>query len=63
VLKATGSTGLTIILFVVAGIIVDCITVCWLELARTVPIQYVLQHGIWQKISTIRSGGDKNYVR
>lgn len=62
VLRGAGSSGIALLLWVVAGVIIICIVVCWTELALTIPLHYVFRDENWQKISAPRNGGDKNYV-
>jgi amino acid permease len=63
VLKYTGSSGAALLIWVVAGIIILCVVATWIELALTIPIHYVFRDGSWQRVSSPRNGGDKNYVR
>ncbi|KAH8691770.1 amino acid permease-domain-containing protein [Phaeosphaeriaceae sp. PMI808] len=62
VLFLTGSSGVALLLWFVAGVIVFCIVLCWLELALTIPLHYIFHNGSWDRYSTARSGGDKNYL-
>jgi amino acid transporter len=62
VLTLTGSSGVALLLWCVAGLIVFCIVLSWLELALTIPLHYIFHNGSWERYSTPRSGGDKNYV-
>jgi|SRR3569833_1564998 len=63
VLLYSGSSGVSILLWVIAGIIITSLVQSWLELALTVPLHDIFRNGEWVRISTPRSGGDKNYVR
>ena len=63
VLRGAGSSGVALLLWVVAGLIILCIVVCWTELALTIPLHYVFRDENWTRISAPRNGGDKNYVR
>jgi len=49
-------------LWLTSGIIALCGLMCWLELGLTVPLHNVLEENGWRKVSTPRSGGEKNYV-
>jgi hypothetical protein len=63
ILELTGSSGVAIALWGAGGLLVTCVLLCWLELGMTVPIfNYVDEDGISMKVSTPRSGGDKNFV-
>ena len=62
VLFLTGSSGTALLLWCVAGIIVFCIVLSWLELALTIPLHMVFHNESWVRYSSPRSGGDKNYV-
>lgn len=63
VLRETGSSGVALAVWCLAGIVILCVVVCWLELGLSVPIYNIFWNGAWTKVSTPRSGGDKNYVR
>lgn len=63
VLEYTGSSGAAILVWIYACVIVLCITACWLELGLNVPFYSIVYNGIRKRLSTPRSGGDKNYVR
>ena len=62
VLESAGSPGLAVILWIVAGLTVYAITVCWLELGMSVPFYDVRNGTAWTRQSAPRSGGDKNYL-
>ncbi|TPX08825.1 uncharacterized protein E0L32_009765 [Thyridium curvatum] len=63
ILMYTGSPGVAITLWVVAGIIIMCLLLCWLELGMTVPLfSHVDEDGTQAVVSTPRSGGDKNFL-
>lgn len=62
VLLYAGSSGLAIVLWIIAGLIVLSITVCWLEVGMSVPFYNILHNREWLRRSAPRSGGDKNYV-
>lgn len=62
VLASAGSPGLAVILWIVAGLTVYAIMVCWLELGMSVPFYDVRNGTTWIRQSTPRSGGDKNYL-
>ena len=62
VLQYTGSSGGAILVWIYACVIVLCITACWLELGLNVPFYNILYNGVRKRLSTPRSGGDKNYV-
>ncbi|GAB1317681.1 hypothetical protein MFIFM68171_07891 [Madurella fahalii] len=58
VLKGVGNPGASLLVWFSAGIIVLCITACWVELGLSIPRHVVGQH----YVSTPKSGGDKNYL-
>lgn len=62
VLEYAGSSGAAILLWIYACVIMLCITACWLELGLNVPFYSIVYNGIRKRLSTPRSGGDKNYV-
>ncbi|KAK3369320.1 amino acid/polyamine transporter I [Lasiosphaeria ovina] len=62
VLRGAGSSGVALLLWVVAGLIILCIVTGWIELALTIPLHYIFRNGNWMRISAPRSGGDKNYL-
>jgi amino acid permease len=62
VLRGVGSAGAALLIWVVAGVIILCIVASWMELALTIPIHYVFRDGSWERVSSPRNGGDKNYV-
>ncbi|KAM7224585.1 amino acid transporter [Rhypophila decipiens] len=62
VLRGAGSSGVALLLWVVAGLIILAIVSCWTELALTIPLHYVFRDNDWQRISAPRNGGDKNYL-
>ncbi|KAK1756357.1 amino acid transporter [Echria macrotheca] len=71
VLRYAGSSGVAIVLWIAAGLIVYCITLCWLELGLSVPTYMVRSQntqgqdnnaGEKVRVSAPRSGGDKNYL-
>jgi amino acid permease len=62
ILFLAGSSGVALTLWVAAGLIILAVVACWNELALTVPLHYVEYNDIWMKISTPRSGGEKNYA-
>ncbi|KAK3358028.1 amino acid permease-domain-containing protein [Lasiosphaeria hispida] len=62
VLLYAGSSGLAIVLWIIAGLIVLSITVCWLEVGMSVPFYNILHNREWLRRSAPRSGGDKNYL-
>lgn len=62
ILAYTGSSGGAILVWLFGGAIVLCITCCWLELGLNVPFHNIVYNGIKERVSTPRSGGDKNYV-
>lgn len=49
-------------LWFVGGIIALCGLMCWLELGLTIPFHNVREADGLKKVSTPRSGGEKNYV-
>jgi amino acid permease len=63
VLFGAGSSGVAVVLWCFAGVIILCVVACWLELALTIPIHSIINDGSWIRVSTPRSGGDKNYVQ
>jgi amino acid permease len=63
VLYWAGSSGVAVVLWFFAGVIILCVVACWLELALTVPLHSIFKNGSWIRVSAPRSGGDKNYVR
>ncbi|OIW34285.1 amino acid transporter [Coniochaeta ligniaria NRRL 30616] len=62
VLEYSGSSGAAILVWIYACVIVLCITACWLELGLNVPFYSIVYNGIRKRLSTPRSGGDKNYL-
>ncbi|KAK0754354.1 amino acid/polyamine transporter I [Schizothecium vesticola] len=60
VVTGVGNPGASLVIWFVAGVIIHCITACWVELGLSVP-RYRLFNGV-DSISTPRSGGDKNYL-
>lgn len=58
ILKATNSVGITIILWIVGGIVVIAGLLVWLKLGLSIP-RFVAGRN---ERSDLRSGGDKNYV-
>lgn len=62
IILRAGSSGLALVLWIIGGIIALCIVTAWVELALTIPLHYIFQDGVLQRISTPKSGGDKNYV-
>lgn len=60
VVTGVGNSGASLVIWFVAGVIIQCITACWVELGLSIP-RYRLFDGV-HSISTPRSGGDKNYV-
>ncbi|KAI9860210.1 MAG: hypothetical protein M1813_006320 [Trichoglossum hirsutum] len=62
VLYGAGSSGVALVLWIFAGVIILCVVACWLELALTVPLHSIFRNGGWMRVSTPRSGGDKNYL-
>ncbi|KAK1833588.1 amino acid transporter [Podospora conica] len=62
VVSSAGSPGLAVVLWVVAGLTVYAIMVCWLELGMSVPFYDVRNGNTWTRQSAPRSGGDKNYL-
>lgn len=62
VLQHAGSAGAAIVIWIYAGIIVVCIVACWLELGLNIPFHNIVYNQIQKRVSTPRSGGDKNYV-
>jgi riboflavin transporter FmnP len=63
VLYGTGGSGIALVFWCFAGVIILCVVACWLELALTIPLYTIFKNGSWTRVSTPRSGGDKNYVR
>jgi hypothetical protein len=61
ILRGTGSVGASLMLWFVGGIIALCGVMCWLELGLTIPLHKVGEDRL-KKVSTPRSGGEKNYV-
>jgi hypothetical protein len=59
VVSGVGNPGASLLIWFVAGVIIHCITACWVELGLSIPRH--LLSGV--SVSTPRSGGDKNYVR
>ncbi len=62
VLQLAGSSGVALVIWIAAGIIILCVVESWIELALTIPIHYIFRDGGWQRVSSPRNGGDKNYV-
>jgi hypothetical protein len=62
VLGLVDNPALALLLWVAAGIIALSVVLVWVELGLTVPLQNIILDGINQRVSTPRSGGDKNYV-
>ncbi|KAK2758650.1 hypothetical protein FQN54_003340 [Arachnomyces sp. PD_36] len=62
VLAGTGSVGAALLLWASCGLIVICGALCWLELGLTLPFHNVLENGRWIRVSTPRSGGEKNWL-
>jgi hypothetical protein len=60
VVTGVGNPGASLVIWFVAGVIIQCITACWVELGLSIP-RYQVFNGV-DSISTPRSGGDKNYV-
>ena len=60
VLFFAGSSGVAIILWCFADVIVFCIVACWLKMALSIPI---FRDASGMRLATPRSDGDKNYVR
>jgi hypothetical protein len=60
VVSGVGNPGASLLIWFVAGVIIHCITACWVELGLSIP-RHLLLSG--RSVSTPRSGGDKNYVR
>ncbi|KAK1826546.1 amino acid transporter [Podospora conica] len=60
VVTGVGNPGASLLIWFVAGVIIHCITACWVELGLSVP-RYRLSNGV-DVISTPKSGGDKNYL-
>ncbi|KAK0747094.1 amino acid/polyamine transporter I [Schizothecium vesticola] len=58
VLFHTNSSAVAILVWIVGGLIVFALMLCWLELALIVPIHFIDGH----LHSIIQSGGDKNYL-
>ncbi|KAK4183373.1 amino acid/polyamine transporter I [Podospora australis] len=62
VLRFTGSSGVSLLIWVAGGGIIICVVATWIELALTIPIHYIFREGNWQRVSSPRNGGDKNYL-
>ena len=62
VLFITGSSGVALMLWIVGGFVTLGILACWNELAQTIPMHKVRRGTRWVRISTPRSGADKNWV-
>ncbi|KAK5659666.1 hypothetical protein OQA88_874 [Cercophora sp. LCS_1] len=62
ILRHAGSPGMAVILWILAGLIVYAVMVCWLEFGMSVPFVDVLHNGEWVRQAAPRSGGDKNYL-
>ncbi|PKS12585.1 hypothetical protein jhhlp_000793 [Lomentospora prolificans] len=63
ILEHTGSSGVSILLWVVGGLIVLSLHLCWLELGMSVPyFSHVDEDGSTRTIPVPRSGGDKNFL-
>ncbi|KLU89727.1 hypothetical protein MAPG_08696 [Magnaporthiopsis poae ATCC 64411] len=60
VLYLTGSPAVAVILWIVGGLIILCVTLSWLELALAIPLHYVRTSRAY--FWAPRSGGDKNYL-
>jgi hypothetical protein len=45
-----------------SGVISICGCYCWLELGLTLPLREIIENGIAKRVSTPRSGGEKNFV-
>jgi amino acid transporter len=63
VLSGTGSVGGALMTWFGAGLIALCGVLCWLELGLSVPYHGITDpNGVWTRVSTPRSGGEKNYL-
>ncbi|KAH0556312.1 hypothetical protein GP486_005760 [Trichoglossum hirsutum] len=62
VLSGTGSVGAALIIWSFSGIIVMCGLLCWLELGLSIPFHLISEDGTMRKVSTPRSGGEKNFL-
>ncbi|KAK3934215.1 amino acid transporter [Diplogelasinospora grovesii] len=62
ILAYSGSSGGAILIWFSAGVIILCVLACWLELGLNVPFYNIVIDGIRKRVSTPRSGGDKNYL-
>ena len=58
ILSLTRSTGVSILIWIVGGVIASTIALTWLELATAAPYYVLATRRHW----ILRSGGDKNYV-
>jgi hypothetical protein len=63
VLAGTRSVGGSLLVWTACGNICLCDCYCWLELGLNLPFRNVLEDGAVRKVSTPRSGGEKNFVR
>jgi len=62
ILRGTGSVGASLVLWSAGGIVALCGVMCWLELGLTIPRHQIYEDRLKKKVSTPRSGGEKNYV-
>ncbi|KAF2417528.1 hypothetical protein EJ08DRAFT_80031 [Tothia fuscella] len=62
VLAGTGSVGGSLLVWAFAGIISICGVLCWLELGMSIPFRKITENGVIRKVSTPRSGGEKNWL-
>ena len=62
VLFQSDSSGVAILMWVIAGLIMCTIMLCWLELGLTIPLYHIPGVSGLKQVSAPRSGGDKNYV-
>ncbi|KAK4167837.1 amino acid transporter [Cladorrhinum sp. PSN259] len=58
VVTNVGNAGASLLVWFVAGVIIQCVTACWVELGLSIP-RHVVRG---RHVSTPRSGGDKNYL-
>jgi amino acid transporter len=62
ILIGTGSVAGALFTWSFCGVISICGAYCWLELGLTLPIRYICEDGRIIRVSTPRSGGEKNIL-
>src|SRR5579871_5785442 len=61
-LVGTGSVAGVLFTWSLGGVIAICGVYCWLELGLTLPIRNIREDGKIKRVSTPRSGGEKNFL-